>query len=163
MGFNFWLIIKKIINVFLKKYFMVLKLFMVGKEFYGNNDPSNINKMLIILYWVSMSSGFGLCFFLVSWYIITWFRVESTVDLVWRSRQQVLKLEGLCSRIPLQLPDGKEDAVSTLNNKITSILSSIVTRYRLYKLNFCVHMYCKKLKIFLWWRRKALSSVALVL
>ncbi|XP_034309896.2 signal transducer and activator of transcription 5B isoform X2 [Magallana gigas] len=53
--------------------------------------------------------------------------VESTVDLVWRSRQQVLKLEGLCSRIPLQLPDGKEDAVSTLNNKITSILSSIVT------------------------------------
>lgn len=62
------------------------------------------------------------------------------MDLVWRSRQQVLKLEGLCSRIPLQLPDGKEDAVSTLNNKITSILSSIVTRYRLYKLNFCVQM-----------------------
>nr|XP_022330228.1 signal transducer and activator of transcription 5B-like isoform X2 [Crassostrea virginica] len=53
--------------------------------------------------------------------------VESTVDLVWRSRQQVLKLEGLCSRIPLQLPDGKEDVVSKLNNKITGILSSIVT------------------------------------
>ena len=40
----------------------------------------------------------------------------------------MLKLEGLCSRIPLQLPDGKEDVVSKLNNKITGILSSIVTR-----------------------------------
>ncbi|XP_055997166.1 signal transducer and activator of transcription 5B-like isoform X5 [Ostrea edulis] len=53
--------------------------------------------------------------------------VESTVDLVWKSRQQVLKLEGLCSRIPMQLSDGRDDVVSTLNSKITSILSSIVT------------------------------------
>ncbi|XP_061181038.1 signal transducer and activator of transcription 5A-like [Saccostrea echinata] len=53
--------------------------------------------------------------------------VESTVDLVWRSRQQVIKLEGLCSSIPLQLPNGKDEDVSVLNNKITSILSSIVT------------------------------------
>lgn len=44
---------------------MVLKLFMVGKEFYGNNDTSNINKMLIIhvlsfnefWFWVVFFSG----------------------------------------------------------------------------------------------------------
>ncbi|KAL5010871.1 hypothetical protein ScPMuIL_013176 [Solemya velum] len=52
---------------------------------------------------------------------------EALADTVWKNRQQILKVEGLRASLPMDVPAGKVDLLPELNQKITGLLSSLVT------------------------------------
>jgi hypothetical protein len=61
------------------------------------------------------------------------FRCESLAEIIWKNRQQILQFEVLRSRLPLNnATDGQTDVLTDvlndLNQKITGLLSSLVTR-----------------------------------
>ena len=59
------------------------------------------------------------------------FRCESLADLIWQNRQQIKRvelLEMLRQQLPIELPCRPDD-LRMLNQNITGLLSSLVTRY----------------------------------
>ncbi|XP_021373929.1 signal transducer and activator of transcription 5B-like [Mizuhopecten yessoensis] len=52
---------------------------------------------------------------------------ESLAEMIWKNRQQVLGVEILRQMLPIDIPAGTPDLVPELNQKITGLLSSLVT------------------------------------
>ena len=61
-------------------------------------------------------------------YSITYCRCESLAELLWRNRQQVIKVDLLRQQLPIDIPQGTEDVQPELNKFVTGLLSSLVTR-----------------------------------
>lgn len=55
----------------------------------------------------------------------TW--CESLAELLWRNRQQVIKVDLLRQQLPIDIPQGTEDIQPELNKFVTGLLSSLVT------------------------------------
>lgn len=53
---------------------------------------------------------------------------ESLAEIIWHNRQQIKEAERLKQKIGLE-PSGVADILPNLNNQITQLLSSLVTRY----------------------------------
>ncbi|KAJ8307062.1 hypothetical protein KUTeg_015146 [Tegillarca granosa] len=52
---------------------------------------------------------------------------EALAEMIWKNRQQVLQVEILRQRLPIDVPPGRQDLLPELNQKITGLLSSLVT------------------------------------
>lgn len=52
---------------------------------------------------------------------------ESLAEMIWKNRQQILGVEILRQKLPIDIPAGTHDLVPELNQKITGLLSSLVT------------------------------------
>ncbi|XP_060078088.1 signal transducer and activator of transcription 5A-like [Ylistrum balloti] len=52
---------------------------------------------------------------------------ESLAEMIWKNRQQILGVEILRQKLPIDIPTGTPDLVPELNQKITGLLSSLVT------------------------------------
>ncbi|XP_052252498.1 signal transducer and activator of transcription 5B-like isoform X4 [Dreissena polymorpha] len=52
---------------------------------------------------------------------------ESLADLIWRNRQQILRVDSLRQQLPIEVPEGYSDIQPELNQAVTSLLSSLVT------------------------------------
>lgn len=52
---------------------------------------------------------------------------ESLAELLWRNRQQVIKVDLLRQQLPIDIPQGTEDVQPELNKFVTGLLSSLVT------------------------------------
>lgn len=56
------------------------------------------------------------------------YRCESLAELLWRNRQQIIKVDLLRQQLPIEIPQGTEDLQPELNKVVTGLLSSLVTR-----------------------------------
>ncbi|XP_033732958.1 signal transducer and activator of transcription 5B-like isoform X3 [Pecten maximus] len=52
---------------------------------------------------------------------------EALAEMIWKNRQQILGVEILRQKLPIDIPNGTPDLVPELNQKITGLLSSLVT------------------------------------
>lgn len=52
---------------------------------------------------------------------------ESLAELLWRNRQQIIKVDLLRQQLPIEIPQGTEDLQPELNKVVTGLLSSLVT------------------------------------
>lgn len=52
---------------------------------------------------------------------------ESLAELLWRNRQQIIKVDLLRQQLPIEIPQGTEDIQPELNKLVTGLLSSLVT------------------------------------
>ena len=57
-------------------------------------------------------------------------RCESLAELIWNNRHQIKKVEMLRAQLPIDIPATRQDLLPMLNQMITSLLSSLVTRYK---------------------------------
>lgn len=52
---------------------------------------------------------------------------EALAEMIWKNRQQILGVEILRQKLPIDIPAGTPDHLPELNQKITGLLSSLVT------------------------------------
>ena len=55
-------------------------------------------------------------------------RCESLAELLWRNRQQIIKVDLLRQQLPIEIPQGTADIQPELNKTVTGLLSTLVTR-----------------------------------
>lgn len=52
---------------------------------------------------------------------------EALADIIWQNRQQIKRVEMLCTQLPITMPVNVTDKLPALNQQITGLLSSLVT------------------------------------
>ena len=57
-----------------------------------------------------------------------YYRCESLAELLWRNRQQIIKVDLLRQQLPIEIPQGTADIQPELNKTVTGLLSTLVTR-----------------------------------
>ena len=98
-----------------------------GVPFHSNLDTIQVcnAEYFIIFFFLYFFVCYGFFFYLIVFCFQEW--CESLAELIWLNRQQIKESERLRIKFPITHPNSA-DLIPTLNNQVTQLLSSLVTR-----------------------------------
>ncbi|XP_023221755.1 signal transducer and activator of transcription 5B-like [Centruroides sculpturatus] len=111
-------------------------------------------KLKLSIYIQTNSSG---CHLVGILYKFPW--CEALADIIWQNRQQIKRVEMLCTQLPISMPVNVTDKLPALNQQITGLLSSLVTRYVYAKNN---NLVCEALADIIWQNRQQIKRVEML-